>query len=134
MIRRPPRSTPCYALFPYATLFRSLLARDGEGQTVCRRARPWLDQIALLVDEIVVLGIAEEILIVGLKLPFGQLNLGLKLLDRPLGDRMAHVCGKRLRGRTPALQPHTRFGDIAPPPPAGGVDARSEHTRVGTRG
>src|SRR2546426_2079250 len=35
MIRRPPRST----LFPYTTLFRSLLHRPGDGTTAHLRAR-----------------------------------------------------------------------------------------------
>src|SRR2546429_5886982 len=35
MIRRPPRST----LFPYTTLFRSLMLPDMDGLEVCRRIR-----------------------------------------------------------------------------------------------
>src|SRR3989441_9802567 len=41
MIRRPPRST----LFPYTTLFRSLVMVGGE-RAVFERARPVLDAVA----------------------------------------------------------------------------------------
>src|SRR3546814_14890128 len=34
MIRRPPRSTRTDTLFPYTTLFRSEVARDGAGSTI----------------------------------------------------------------------------------------------------
>src|SRR5256885_8368659 len=47
MIRRPPRST----LFPYTTLFRSLLA--GIPLVICRRAQPHIHQsvrIGIYVD------------------------------------------------------------------------------------
>src|SRR3546814_2353205 len=37
MIRRPPRSTRTDTFFPYTTLFRSLLERDGE-RFRCRAA------------------------------------------------------------------------------------------------
>src|SRR3546814_5331108 len=33
MIRRPPRSTRTYTLFPYTTLFRSLFDSSGAGST-----------------------------------------------------------------------------------------------------
>src|SRR3546814_5286529 len=32
MIRRPPRSTRTDTLFPYTTLFRSVLGADGDGE------------------------------------------------------------------------------------------------------
>src|SRR3546814_3164521 len=38
MIRRPPRSTRTDTLFPYTTLFRSALARDGFIETVRGRS------------------------------------------------------------------------------------------------
>src|SRR3546814_5037273 len=34
MIRRPPRSTRTDTLFPYTTLFRSLLVDDGQGRQI----------------------------------------------------------------------------------------------------
>src|SRR3546814_9486746 len=40
MIRRPPRSTRTYTLFPYTTLFRSgdpALEIESQGQAVCPR-------------------------------------------------------------------------------------------------
>src|SRR3546814_2656058 len=46
MIRRPPRSTRTYTLFPYTTLFRSNALVDhsfGEGVTLRNRTR-WADQ------------------------------------------------------------------------------------------
>src|SRR3546814_18676454 len=42
MIRRPPRSTRTYTLFPYTTLFRSFAAihrRDGHGNELTQRLR-----------------------------------------------------------------------------------------------
>src|SRR5436853_1490295 len=39
MIRRPPRST----LFPYTTLFRSVVVEDGAGRSSVRSAAPRLD-------------------------------------------------------------------------------------------
>src|SRR3546814_14259844 len=35
MIRRPPRSTRTDTLFPYTTLFRSVLKIVGDGQNLC---------------------------------------------------------------------------------------------------
>src|SRR3546814_5334977 len=52
MIRRPPRSTRLYTLFPYTTLFRSadadtpsarLCQRTGPGVSAARRYRRWPD-------------------------------------------------------------------------------------------
>src|SRR3546814_6873398 len=39
MIRRPPRSTRTYTLFPYTTLFRSTGSVRGFHNPVCRRRR-----------------------------------------------------------------------------------------------
>src|SRR3546814_12474543 len=48
MIRRPPRSTRTDTLFPYTTLFRSLLGRravdHGGGEPRRRRRRPRVDR------------------------------------------------------------------------------------------
>src|SRR3546814_17111585 len=42
MIRRPPRSTRTDTLFPYTTLFRSLLVGAGRGSNVLiAGAEPW---------------------------------------------------------------------------------------------
>src|SRR3546814_15104003 len=41
MIRRPPRSTRTYTLFPYTTLFRSRSRRmSGAGSALCANASP----------------------------------------------------------------------------------------------
>src|SRR3546814_15925524 len=42
MIRRPPRSTRTYTLFPYTTLFRSRAVGDGEPQVAGERQDPSL--------------------------------------------------------------------------------------------
>src|SRR3546814_6726573 len=39
MIRRPPRSTRTDTLFPYTTLFRSLVTRSQDGMTLLRAGR-----------------------------------------------------------------------------------------------
>src|SRR2546427_7632698 len=55
MIRRPPRST----LFPYTTLFRSLLAgrlRGGERRVVVRLGRDLLDVLDVLDRAVFVVG------------------------------------------------------------------------------
>src|SRR3712207_8069205 len=56
MIRRPPRST----LFPYTTLFRSVISI----LTACRLARPWADgvgmRVALVHDYLTQYGGAED--------------------------------------------------------------------------
>src|SRR3546814_422863 len=41
MIRRPPRSTRTYTLFPYTTLFRSDYAKEFKGATFHAGERPW---------------------------------------------------------------------------------------------
>src|SRR3712207_8951164 len=53
MIRRPPRST----LFPYTTLFRSIL-RAGEGKTL-RRLNKIADAVESLADDVADLTDAE---------------------------------------------------------------------------
>src|SRR3546814_3272018 len=42
MIRRPPRSTRTYTLFPYTTLFRSRLRGDARMEVQGLAARCWL--------------------------------------------------------------------------------------------
>src|SRR3546814_15239155 len=49
MIRRPTRSTLTYTLFPYTTLFRSLLQPGRVAQVGLDAGRPILDSIAELM-------------------------------------------------------------------------------------
>src|SRR3546814_2818544 len=51
MIRRPPRSTRTYTLFPYTTLFRSLPATHWNRMTVTKSSNLW-DSSNLLVHAI----------------------------------------------------------------------------------
>src|SRR3546814_10461409 len=52
MIRRPPRSTRTYTLFPYTTLFRSAVSKSEQksalfasrGQYLCNRLQIWHDR------------------------------------------------------------------------------------------
>src|SRR3546814_17591155 len=60
MIRRPPRSTRTDTLFPYTTLFRSLVTVLGEGYTFDRLRR---DSIAGLTVAIVALPLAMALAI-----------------------------------------------------------------------
>src|SRR2546430_17625789 len=55
MIRRPPRST----LFPYTTLFRSLLLKKNFNVFTNPNTEPLLD--ALVPEEIVVFGVATDV-------------------------------------------------------------------------
>src|SRR5256885_12492369 len=45
MIRRPPRST----LFPYTTLFRSLMMPGEDGLSICRRLRSANDRTPIIM-------------------------------------------------------------------------------------
>src|SRR3546814_6011264 len=57
MIRRPPRSTRTDTLFPYTTLFRSLLESAGAPPGVFTNIFASHDQIARLIDDPRVVGV-----------------------------------------------------------------------------
>src|SRR3546814_18965146 len=53
MIRRPPRSTRTDTLFPYTTLFRSMIGRVDCVDGACRAERPGLVHRALVGGNII---------------------------------------------------------------------------------
>src|SRR3546814_8649296 len=92
MIRRPPRSTHTDTLFPYTTLFRSLVAHpleDLERGFLRHRARFALRHPQLLGIESY-LGIARlEVLHDGLQRRIGELRITLRGVARRVGPRRA---------------------------------------------
>src|SRR3712207_7861474 len=62
MIRRPPRST----LFPYTTLFRSLLAHEGERRAGCLATGTRERELVLVHDEAELLAQDETVVLVGI--------------------------------------------------------------------
>src|SRR3546814_8742950 len=70
MIRRPPRSTRTYTLFPYTTLFRSLLTTHD---------------VAVTIEEAAVVGLGAHVLTYASD--EGLIDAGLKLRTMRLPDR-----------------------------------------------
>src|SRR3546814_21045774 len=56
MLRRPPRSTRTYTLFPYTTLFRSIVAAAVVFRTdvACRAAIAWLEAQGVAVRSLTI--------------------------------------------------------------------------------
>src|SRR3546814_8132479 len=82
MLRRPPRSTRTYTLFPYTTLFRSGLSPDGliEGYVVkLLHALPLILKLTALVGLVRLLWTRPE-------RPLRAIAIGIKAwtLDRPM--------------------------------------------------
>src|SRR3546814_20206534 len=47
MIRRPPRSTPTYTLFPYTTLFRSLMTLHISAESLGQKGHLDMDNVRI---------------------------------------------------------------------------------------
>src|SRR3546814_11082405 len=81
MIRRPPRSTRTYTLFPYTTLFRSARAGQEAGIGILR-VQPDLDGVAVAGD--VFLRQWQRLAGGDAQLPFDQVQAGHAFGDRVL--------------------------------------------------
>src|SRR3546814_10093941 len=105
-IRRPPRSTRTYTLFPYTTLFRSLAGPDGEVEV---RVRPRIHtnsgdtcRVAALEDQGVIL---QPDFLVGPDLAQGtlvELMPGYRSIE--LGIHVVYATRKRSEEHTSELQ------------------------------
>ena len=69
-----------------------------------RIATPWLDQVALLVNEVIVVRIAKQRFFIGLELPFGQVQLDVEFFFGAVFDGVAHIGSKGSGGCAPALE------------------------------
>src|SRR2546423_6725838 len=115
MIRRPPRST----LFPYTTLFRSVLQEGGEGVLAIAHARV---EIALAEDAH--LDVAVRVLEAeGEQVPLAEHRRGAVELDRS-----ARRCGARQKPAVLRDQIHVELLDVqqAPEPVRGDGEPVSE--------
>src|SRR3546814_17410272 len=93
MIRRPPRSTRTYTLFPYTTLFRSGHVHDGDAMMFLverQEGRYLVREHDLPVEE-------------------GQIPVDHLLVLGGLHDEMRHVGGDDLPARLPVDRKSTRL-------------------------
>src|SRR3546814_3265920 len=106
MIRPPPKSTRTDTLFPYTTLFRSMVSavlRGGGARPLSKVAHLHLDRsLGATVDELVDVGIAGAVDVGGAA---GPGDLAPVQHRHPVGDapRAGHVVGDRQRGGAAAL-------------------------------